>query len=101
MLMAEETPVLIAGAGPTGLTLAVTLARRGVKAMLVDKAEQGQDTSRAVVLHAGSLIALEPLGVTPQLLERGLRTTKLVIGTPTRPLLVADFGNLPPPILSP
>jgi 2-polyprenyl-6-methoxyphenol hydroxylase-like FAD-dependent oxidoreductase len=95
--MAEETPVLIAGAGPSGLALAVTLACRGIKAMLIDKAERGQDTSRAIVLHAGSLLALEPIGATPLLIERGLRTTKLVIGTPTRTLLTADFGSLPPP----
>ena len=95
--MAEETPVLIAGAGPSGLALAVTLACRGIKSMLIDRAERGQETSRAIVLHAGSLLALEPIGATPLLLERGLRTTKLVIGTPTRTLLTADFGSLPPP----
>jgi len=88
---------VIAGAGPTGLTLAVTRACRGIKAMLIDKSERGQDSSRAIVLHAGSLLALEPLGATPLLLEHGLRTTKLVIGTPTRTLLIADFGSLPPP----
>jgi 2-polyprenyl-6-methoxyphenol hydroxylase-like FAD-dependent oxidoreductase len=65
--------------------------------MLIDKAERGQDSSRAIVLHAGSLLALEPLGATPKLLDRGLRTTKLVIGTPTRTLLIIDFGSLPPP----
>jgi 2-polyprenyl-6-methoxyphenol hydroxylase-like FAD-dependent oxidoreductase len=95
--VAEETPVLIAGAGPAGLTLSLTLARHGVRSMLIEKAERGWDTSRAIVLHAGSLRALEPLGVTPRLIERGLKTTKLVIGTPTRELLVADFASLPPP----
>src|SRR5262249_43794436 len=92
-----ETSGLTDGAGPPGLTFAVTLACRGIKAMLIDKSERGQDSSRANVLHAGSLLALEPLGATPLLLEHGLRTTKLVIGTPTRTLLIADFGSLPPP----
>src|SRR5215472_16686621 len=91
----REPEVLIAGAGPTGLTLAITLACRGIKVMLIDKPERGQNSSRAIVLHAGSLLALEPLGVTPLLIEHGLRTTKLVIGTPTRTLLIADFGSLP------
>jgi 2-polyprenyl-6-methoxyphenol hydroxylase-like FAD-dependent oxidoreductase len=93
----NDNGVLIVGAGPTGLALAVTLACHGIKAVLIDKAERGQDSSRAIVLHAGSLLALEPLGATPLLLEHGLRTTKLVIGTPTRTLLIADFGSLPPP----
>ena len=50
--MAEETSVLIAGACPTGLTLAVTLACRGIKAMLIDKSERGQDSSRAICTPA-------------------------------------------------
>ena len=33
-----RTPVLISGAGPTGLTLALSLSRRGVASILVDEA---------------------------------------------------------------
>jgi 2-polyprenyl-6-methoxyphenol hydroxylase-like FAD-dependent oxidoreductase len=33
-----DTPVLIAGAGPTGLVLALWLTRLGVKVRIVDKA---------------------------------------------------------------
>jgi 2-polyprenyl-6-methoxyphenol hydroxylase-like FAD-dependent oxidoreductase len=41
MPIAKETSVLIAGAGPTGLALAVTLACRGIKAMLIDRWRSG------------------------------------------------------------
>ena len=95
--MPEETPVLIAGAGPTGLALAATLARHGIQAMLIEKVQQGQTTSRATAVHAGTLHALEPIGATPLLLERGSRTTKLVVGTPRRTLMTNDLGSLPPP----
>jgi 2-polyprenyl-6-methoxyphenol hydroxylase-like FAD-dependent oxidoreductase len=64
---------------------------------VLEKAERSADTSRAIVLHAGTLLALEPLGATPLLLDRGLRTTKLMIGTRTRTLLIADFASLPQP----
>lgn len=37
--MAEETPVLIVGGGPVGLTLAIDLGQRGVECVLVDKRE--------------------------------------------------------------
>ncbi|GAB4000780.1 hypothetical protein GCM10029992_33940 [Glycomyces albus] len=33
----NHTPVLIVGAGPTGLTLACELARRGLDFRLIDK----------------------------------------------------------------
>ncbi|VFA98368.1 Uncharacterized conserved protein [Nocardia cyriacigeorgica] len=39
-------PVLIAGAGPTGLTLAIDLARRGIPVRLIDRAEQFSAGSR-------------------------------------------------------
>ena len=38
MMMTKEVDVLIAGAGPTGLTLACDLMRRGLNVHLVDAA---------------------------------------------------------------
>ena len=35
----KEVQVLVVGAGPTGLALAVDLARRGVRTLLVEKAD--------------------------------------------------------------
>jgi 2-polyprenyl-6-methoxyphenol hydroxylase-like FAD-dependent oxidoreductase len=40
------TDVLIAGAGPTGLTLAIELARRGVDVRIVDRAAEHFPGSR-------------------------------------------------------
>src|SRR5881398_4598 len=41
------TPVLIAGAGPTGLVLALWLTRLGVKVRIIDKTAEPGTTSRA------------------------------------------------------
>ena len=41
-----DTRVLVAGAGPTGLTLALDLARRGVRVQVVDKADRFSVGSR-------------------------------------------------------
>ena len=64
--------VVIVGAGPTGLALAAELQRLGTHALLVDKHADVQNTSRATVVHARTLEVLEPLGVTQQLIDRGL-----------------------------
>ncbi len=54
-----KTDVLIVGAGPTGLTLAVDLKRRGINCIVVDKAAAPTDKSKALGVQAGTLEALE------------------------------------------
>lgn len=51
--------VLIVGAGPVGLTLAIELARHGVPVRIVDKAAQRTDKSKAIVLWSRSLELLD------------------------------------------
>jgi 2-polyprenyl-6-methoxyphenol hydroxylase-like FAD-dependent oxidoreductase len=50
-----RTHVAIVGAGPTGLTLAISLASAGIDFVVVDKLAQGSNTSRAAVVHARTL----------------------------------------------
>jgi len=65
--------VIIAGAGPTGLTAAIELARRGIIARVVDRKPSPSPLSRAVGINPRSLKLLEANGVTAQLLERGIK----------------------------
>jgi 2-polyprenyl-6-methoxyphenol hydroxylase-like FAD-dependent oxidoreductase len=67
-----DTQVLIAGAGPTGLTLAIELARRGIDLRIVEKAEQFPAGSRADGLQPRTLEVFEDLGVLEQLLADGI-----------------------------
>ena len=67
-----KADVVIVGAGPTGMALAAELQRLGTRALLVDKHSSGLDTSRATVVHARTLEVLEPLGISQQLIDRGL-----------------------------
>jgi 2-polyprenyl-6-methoxyphenol hydroxylase-like FAD-dependent oxidoreductase len=46
-------PVLIVGAGPTGLTAALELSRMGVTVRLIDKRAAPAATSRAIGVQAG------------------------------------------------
>jgi 2-polyprenyl-6-methoxyphenol hydroxylase-like FAD-dependent oxidoreductase len=66
-----ETAVLIVGAGPTGLTLACDLARRGVKLRIVDKVPTYFAGSRGKGLQPRSLEVLEDLGVVDEILANG------------------------------
>ena len=48
----HDTDVLIVGAGPTGLVLALWLARVGVRLRIIDKTAEPGTTSRAVAVQA-------------------------------------------------
>ena len=60
--------VLIAGAGPVGLTLAAELARYGIPVRIVDKAAGRSETSKALVLWSRTL----------ELLDRGIGAAPFV-----------------------
>jgi len=53
--VAVNTDVLIVGAGPTGLMLANQLARRGVRAMIIDRHSGPAQQSRALGVQARTL----------------------------------------------
>jgi 2-polyprenyl-6-methoxyphenol hydroxylase-like FAD-dependent oxidoreductase len=87
--------VAIVGAGPTGLALAASLVDRGMDVVLLDKAAEGANTSRAAVVHARTLEVLEPLGVTGDLVERGVIVPTFTVRDRDRTLMKVDFGGLP------
>ncbi|WP_329118234.1 FAD-dependent monooxygenase [Streptomyces sp. NBC_01465] len=67
----KETEVLVVGAGPTGLALAVDLARRGVRALVVEKAEGLFPGSRGKGIQPRTLEVLDDLGVVDEILASG------------------------------
>ena len=66
--------VLIVGAGPTGLVLALWLAKLGVKVRIVDKAAQPGTTSRAVAVQARTLELYSQLDLAAEVIARGHKT---------------------------
>jgi 2-octaprenyl-6-methoxyphenol hydroxylase len=59
------TEAVVVGGGPAGLTAAIALASAGVETALVAKAPAGPD-HRTTALLAGSVTALDTLGVWPR-----------------------------------
>ncbi|MEU0680476.1 FAD-dependent oxidoreductase [Streptomyces albogriseolus] len=59
----SDTPVLIVGAGPTGLTLGIDLARRGVEALVVEREEGLFPGSRGKGLQPRTMEVFDDIGV--------------------------------------
>jgi 2-octaprenyl-6-methoxyphenol hydroxylase len=81
MQMAAQNPqVVVVGAGPAGLTAAITCASAGIPTVLIG---QSPADNRTTALLAGSVTALETLGVWQRCAQQAapLRTMRLVDDT--------------------
>ena len=67
----RDTDVLIIGAGPTGLVLALWLTRLGVRVKIVDQTAEPGTTSRALAVQARTLELYSQMGLADAVVERG------------------------------
>lgn len=67
-----DTDVLVAGAGPTGLAMALWLSRLGVRFRIVDKASAPASETRALVVHARTLELYAQVGFASEAIANGL-----------------------------
>ncbi|OBG58167.1 FAD-dependent oxidoreductase [Mycobacterium sp. E3339] len=91
----QDTDVLVVGAGPTGLTLAAALLRRGIGVTVVDKMAAGAHTSRAAAVNARTLEVLEELDVSRRMVKAGLIAPRFTMRQGRRILMPVDFDALP------
>jgi 2-polyprenyl-6-methoxyphenol hydroxylase-like FAD-dependent oxidoreductase len=67
----QQHDVLIIGAGPTGLVLALWLTKLGVNVRIVDKTSEPGTTSRALAVQARTLELYRQLGLTEEVIAQG------------------------------
>jgi 2-polyprenyl-6-methoxyphenol hydroxylase-like FAD-dependent oxidoreductase len=87
--------VLIAGAGPTGLVLALWLAKLGVRVRIIDKTPRAGTTSRALAVQARTLELYRQLDLADPVVGRGHKTPAVnlwVKGKPAARIPFEDVG---------
>jgi 2-polyprenyl-6-methoxyphenol hydroxylase-like FAD-dependent oxidoreductase len=92
----SECAVLIAGAGPTGLALALWLARRGVDLRIIDKTAEPGTTSRALAVHARTLEFFQQLGIADEAIARGRKFAAIRLwshGQQRGRIVLGDIGK--------
>lgn len=75
--MSEE--VLIVGAGPTGLILALTLDKFDIPFKIIEKKKSPDEISKAMLVVPGTLEHYSQLDLVKNVLENGLEPEKVVI----------------------
>ena len=83
--------VLIIGAGPTGLSLAISL--HGIAVRIIDRAQQPSSVSKALAVWSASLEALQGMQVVDAFLRQGKRLKALCIGDGKRQLARMEVGD--------
>ena len=93
--MPIEERVLIAGAGPVGLTAAANLVRSGIPVTVLEAGSQLSEESRASTFHPPTLDMLDQLGAAKPLIAQGLIAPQFQYRTKQQGLLAQfDFGAI-------
>jgi 2-polyprenyl-6-methoxyphenol hydroxylase-like FAD-dependent oxidoreductase len=90
-----DIDVLVVGAGPTGLTAACELVRRGLKVRIIDEAASPTKVSRAIAIHARTLEIFEDMGIAEKAIEAGLKLGGVTVFAGGEPVVSADLAELP------
>jgi 2-polyprenyl-6-methoxyphenol hydroxylase-like FAD-dependent oxidoreductase len=89
-----DTEVLIVGAGPTGLVLALWLTRLGIRVRVIDKTAEPGTTSRALAVQARTLELYGQIGLADEVIERGRRLAAANLWVAGRQVARAVFGDM-------
>jgi 2-polyprenyl-6-methoxyphenol hydroxylase-like FAD-dependent oxidoreductase len=89
----HHTDVLIVGAGPTGLVLALWLTGMGVRVRIVDKTNEPGTTSRALAVQARTLELYQQIGLASSVVQRGRRFAAVNLWVSGKKKARAPFGD--------
>ena len=86
--------MLIVGAGPTGLVLALWLAKFQVRVRIIDKLAASGTTSRALAVQARTLEFYQQIGLAQDVIDLGHKVAALNLWVKTKPAARVPIGNL-------
>ena len=90
----RNAEVLIVGAGPTGMVLALWLTRLHVRVRIVDKTAEAGTTSRALAVQARTLEFYRQVGMADKVVERGRRVMAANLWVKGQRAAHAVFGEM-------
>jgi 2-polyprenyl-6-methoxyphenol hydroxylase-like FAD-dependent oxidoreductase len=91
--VAMDADVLVVGAGPVGLALAIALRQHGVSVRVIDRAPGPATTSRANFVHARGSEVLDRLDALSGLPEESVRAMTITTYAGERPVMRIRFGD--------
>lgn len=92
-----NSDVLVVGAGPTGLTMAVELARRGVDVRIIDTAPAPTADTRALGVQPRTLELFERIGIADAAAAEGVHIADFKVFSEGKQFLHLDLHGLDSP----
>ena len=92
--MQSAIPILIVGAGPSGLTMAAELQRHGIPFRIIDKNIKPVPTSNALVAQARTLEVWDDMGLLQNALEQGNKELGFNFYSGDKKIVHLDFSLL-------
>ena len=89
-----HSDVLIVGAGPTGLVLALWLTKLGVNVRIIDKTSEPGTTSRAVAVQARTLELYRQLDLADAVIDKGHKVPAVNLWAEGEPKAHLDFTHI-------
>lgn len=89
-----HSKVLIVGAGPTGLVLALWLTKLGVNVRIIDKTAEPGTTSRALAVQARTLELYRQLDLTDAVVKRGHKVPAVNLWVKGEPVARVPFERI-------
>jgi 2-polyprenyl-6-methoxyphenol hydroxylase-like FAD-dependent oxidoreductase len=93
--MRQDHAVLVAGAGPTGLAMAIELKRLGLPVRIIDAAEQPAQHSQALVVQARTLEQWERYGIAGEAVARGRKLLRGTLMSEGKTIATIELDRIP------
>ena len=91
-MITPQSPILIVGAGPVGLSLALALSRAGIPAEVFEADAELNTQIRASTFHPKTLELFETWGVVDEVIKHGYKVDQLQYWERAPRRLIADFS---------
>lgn len=92
--MSSHLPVLIVGAGPTGLMMACELARHGIAFRIIDKKPERTLTSNATWVQTRTIEVLDQIGLATRFLKAGHSCNAINLYIEGKPLVTIPLSGI-------
>jgi 2-polyprenyl-6-methoxyphenol hydroxylase-like FAD-dependent oxidoreductase len=93
----KSTDVLIVGAGPAGMTLAISLKQLGVDCLVIDRLPEAPDDTRAAFVQPRTLEYLRRIHVAGPMIDDGIKPRGFAFADLERDLVRLSYDRLDSP----
>ena len=95
--MKKNSPILIIGGGPTGMTFGCHLLKHGVPCRIIEKRAEQTKQSKAININAGSLQMFDRIGFANRFVEQGIKVRHIYVHWERKRIIHVNYNLIEAP----